>query len=277
MTAAQNRAWCMHDVYLYTHMTSPPSLPCSHLASEHQLNHGTRAQTKVQALVVEQLEKQVGLVFESCLARLSSLLSLQLGAERERLGAMKKHLNLSSCEVDALTTSVTPEQLANGGMAHVATPTSSPAPPMKTPHSVAMPTPVLQAVYDRNSQQPLYILQSSNGPTLIPVQGIQMGPPRGGGGAGCTAIPTSLSIEQLGGKGGVASIQGTPTPGTPKPLSFSPGGFGGGLEGLMQPSPLLMPQTNGGMQLSEAGPIRTIVRQAAKERPSPVAMDGEQL
>lgn len=190
-----------------------------------------------------------------------------------------------------------------------ATPTSSPAPPpMRTPtHSVAMPTPLLQAVYDRTSQQPLYILQSGNGPTLIPVQGIQMAPPQQRGGVPVSstptlpnsnqtiAIPTSLSLDQIAaGKGGVASLH-TPSPGTPKALAG--GTFGGGnLEGLMQPSQLLMPQgngspglqlteagprailmpqTNGGLQLSEAGPIRTIVRQAAKERPSPVAMDGK--
>lgn len=193
---------------------------------------------------------------------------------------MKKHLNLSSHEVEALAASVSPiEHLCfNGGGTHITTPTSSPAPPpMKTPHSVAMPTPVLQAVYDRGSQQPLYILQSSNGPTLIPVQ---MAPPRGGMASNSTlAVPTSLSIDQLSGKGMMTapSLQ-TPTSGTPKQLSFSPAGTfgGGGLEGLMQPSQLLVPQTNnGGMQLSEAGPIRTIVRQAVKERPSPVAMDGK--
>lgn len=158
----------------------------------------------------------------------------------------------------------------NGGGAYVSTPTSSPAPTsIKTPtHSVAMPTPLLQAVYDRNSQQPLYILQSGNGPALIPVQGIQMAPTRPTPATPTNiAIPTSLSLDQLAGKGGMAPLH-TPPPSTPK-------GFGGGLEGLMQPSPLLLPQTNGGMQLSEAGPIRTIVRQAVKERPSPVAMDGE--
>ena len=178
-----------------------------------------------------------------------------------------------------------------GGGVVAATPTSSPAPPpLKTPtHSVTMPTtPLLQAVYDRNSQQPVYILQSGSGPTLIPVQGIQMSaPPRGGGAPppavgphhqgianSAIAIPTTLSLDQLG-AGKVASIH-TPPPSTPKGLGGS--GFGGsGLEGLMQPSPLLLPHSNGGMQLSEAGPIRTIVRQAAKERPSPVAMDGELL
>lgn len=180
-------------------------------------------------------------------------------------------------QVEALTMQTSPvEHILNGGVSHVATPTSSPAPPIKTPtHSVAMPTPVLQAVYDRTSQQPLYILQSSNGPTLIPVQGIQMPAARGGSSSNTTnstiAIPTSLGIDQLAGKGCVQ----TPPPGTPKTLSFSPGFGSNSLEGLMQPSPLLMPQGNGGMQLSEAGPIRTIVRQAAKERPSPVAMDGE--
>ncbi len=185
---------------------------------------------------------------------------------------MKKHLNLSTADVEALTTGMSPvENSYNGSWPQLATPTSSPAPPpLRTPRSVAMPTPVLQAVYDRSSQQPLYILQSSTGPTLIPVQGLQMAAAQRGG----ASIPTTLSIDQLTGKSCVAS----PTPVTPKTLSFSPGAgaYGGGsLEGLMQPSPLLVPQTNGGMQMSEAGPIRTIVRQAAKERPSPVAMDGK--
>ena len=160
------------------------------------------------------------------------------------------------------------------------TPTSSPA-PMKTPaHSVAMPTPLLQAVYDRNSQQPLYILQSGNTPTLIPVQGIQMAQPTQRGGHAPTTltssitIPTSLNLDHLSGKGGMATLH-TPPPGTPKTLNLAQTFGGGSLDGLMQPSPLLLPQTNGGMQLSESGPIRSIVRQAAKERPSPVAMDGE--
>ena len=197
--------------------------------------------------------------------------------EKEKFIAMRRHLNLTHQEVEALATSISPmEQFSfNGGVPRATTPTSSPAPPpLKTPHSVAMPTPVLQAVYDRGSQQPLYIIQSNNGPTLIPVQ---MTPPRGGGVAtnSTLAIPTSLGIDQLAGKG-MTSLQ-TPTPGTPKQISFSPAAtFGGAaLEGLIQPSQLLVPQTNGGMQLSEAGPIRTIVRQAARERPSPVAMDGK--
>ena len=190
-------------------------------------------------------------------------------------------------QVEALVTGSSPVEYpvnGGGGGAHVATPTSSPAPPpLKTPtHSVAMPTtPLLQAVYDRNSQQPVYILQSGNGPTLIPVQGIQMSaPPRGappsmpqGLTNSAIAIPTSLSLDQLA-AGKVASLH-TPPPSTPKGLGGS--GFSSGLEGLMQPSPILLPHSNGGMQLSEAGPIRTIVRQAAKERPSPVAMDGELL
>ncbi len=162
---------------------------------------------------------------------------------------------------------------------HVATPTSSPAPTRTPTHSVAMPTPLLQAVYDRNSQQPLYILQSGNGPTLlqsgngptlIPVQGlqgIQMATPPQRGSAQNNPpihIPTSLNLDQLAGKGW--SSLTTPPPATPTTL-----------DGLVSPSPLLMPQSNGGLQLSEAGPIRTIARQAAKERPSPVAMDGEWL
>lgn len=192
-----------------------------------------------------------------------------------------------SVQVEALTAGNSPvEAVINGGMF---TPTSSPAPPPMT-HSVAMPTPLLQAVFDRTSQQPLYILQSGNGPALIPlqgIQGIQMAAPARSmpgsvvpavtptGTANITnsaiAIPTSLSVDQLTGRGGIAPLH-TPSPGTPKALT---GPFGGSLEGLMQPSQFLLPQNNGGMQLSEAGPIRTIVRQAAKERPSPVAMDGK--
>ena len=222
--------------------------------------------------------------------------------------------------MDGLATSAgatTPQQpielaAVNGGgpINHVATPTSS---GLMTPtHSVAMPTPLLQAVYDRTSQQPLYILQSpgpsgaAGGHTLIPVQGIQMaGSPqpsqrRGyvtSNGSAPMTLPTStltlptssIHMDQLTGKGCVASLQ-TPPPGTPKgfgglgPQAFQlpltgPQGIiaagGQGLDGLLQPSHLLIPPNNGGTQLSEAGPIRTIVRQAAKERPSPVAMDGE--
>jgi len=199
---------------------------------------------------------------------------------------------------------------AGAAVNHVATPTSS---GLVTPtNSGAVPTPLLQAVYDRNSQQPLYILQSPGhagnsvtGPTLIPVQGIQVAAPnqppqqrRGYGSSNGTTpitLPTSTltlptsHLDQLAGKGCVTSLQ-TPPPGTPKgfgglgPQGFQlPGGGtqgilaagGQGLDGLLQSSHLLLPQTNGGGQPSEAGPIRTIVRQAAKERPSPVAMDGE--
>lgn len=195
------------------------------------------------------------------------------------------------------------ELAVNGNaISQVATSSSSPIPALMSPaHSVAMPTPLLQAMYDRNSQQPLYFLQSpghpggSGGPTLFPVQGIQMAPPpahqrRGHGNNGSTlTLPTStIHMDQLTGKGGMASLH-TPPPGTPKglgglgPQAFQiPGGpqgllaaGGQGLDGLLQPSHLLLPHSNGGTQPSEAGPIRTIVRQAAKERPSPVAMDGE--
>ena len=190
----------------------------------------------------------------------------------------------------------------------MATPSSSPATPLKMPaHSVAMPTPILQAVYDRN-QQPLYILQSpgpsgsSGGPALIPVQGLmtpqQAHQLRGSNAPGTPSLnlPSSLHMDQLAGNKCVTSLQ-TPPPGTPKGFSglgaqafqISAGGAplgspqgliasGPGLDGLLPPSHLLLPHgSNGGTQLSEAGPIRTIVRQAAKERPSPVAMDGENL
>ena len=229
-------------------------------------------------------------------------------------------------QLDGLATAVSPgggsshrslETAVNGNTVvnHMATPTS-PATPLKMPaHSVAMPTPLLQAVYDRNSQQPRYILQSpgppgsSGGPTLIPVQGIQMAPPsshqhrshvtnNNGSTTFTLSTPTltlpavSMHVDQLAGNVGMSSLQ-TPPPSTPKlfgslgPQAFqiaargpglrtTQGILGTGMDGLLPPSHMLLPHcNNGSTQHSEAGPIRTIVRQAAKERPSPVAMDGE--
>ncbi len=187
----------------------------------------------------------------------------------------------------------------NGGGA---TPTTSSG--LITPtHSVAMPTPLLHAMYDRNSQQQVFILQSPGANatpaaagTFIPVQMAtpsqstqRRGYVTSNGTSSLTSNlnlqTSSIQLEQLAGKGCVQ----TPPPGTPKgfgvgpqtfqlPVTGAPGGLiaagGQGLDGLLQSSHLLLPPINGGTQPSEAGPIRTIVRQAAKERPSPVAMDG---
>lgn len=57
---------CLFLNCLFSLSSPPPPLPSpppppssSHLVSDHQLNTLTRAQVKVQALVVEHLEKQV--------------------------------------------------------------------------------------------------------------------------------------------------------------------------------------------------------------------------
>lgn len=54
--------------------------------------------------------------------------------------------------------------------------------------------------------------------------------------------------------------------------TFNPPKF----EGLIQPHGLKLPQMNGGTHPSEAGPIRHRQSRPASERPSPVALDGEE-
>ena len=50
------------------------------------------------------------------------------------------------------------------------------------------------------------------------------------------------------------------------------------LDGLLQPSTIKLPLTNGGMHPSEAGPIKgKRMSRSTHERPSPVAFDGETL
>ncbi len=72
---------------------------CSHLASEHALGPMTRAQAKVQVLVVEQLQRQVKGLYSMKWVWHTYGLFLQLSQEHEKLKAMKKHLNLSDAEV----------------------------------------------------------------------------------------------------------------------------------------------------------------------------------
>ena len=80
----------------------------------------------------------------------------------------------------------------------------------------------------------------------------------------------------LGPKGGVVH---TPSPGTPKNITVTQTYTPPSLDTLIQPGGLkgmsvMIPPINGGTMVSDAGPIRH-GRQAAKERPSPVAFDGE--
>ncbi len=124
---------------------------------------------------------------------------------------------------------------------------------------------MVQAMYDQNGQ-PVYILQnvSNQGTALIPLQLQQQSTPLTPSHVTLSTVPTSLKIDQsmLGG-----GKMHTPSPGTPKNITvaqtYNPPNF----ETLIQSS---------GRMASEVGPIRH-GRQAAKERPSPVAFDGEWL
>ena len=74
----------------------------------------------------------------------------------------------------------------------------------------------------------------------------------------------------------MAALQ-TPPPGTPKTISGTQTFNPPSLDGLMQPKATTLIFNGGhGQQPSEAGPIRTHTRQAAKERPSPVVFDGKE-
>ena len=132
--------------------------------------------------------------------------------------------------------------------------------------------------------QPVYILQNvptaaggSAGPALIPLQ-VQQPAAAAVGSLPLSPYPhTTLTNSTFSTvtiptsvKGGVAALQ-TPPPGTPKTISGTQTFNPPSLDGLIQPKLIF---TNGGQQHSEAGPIRTHPRQAAKERPSPVVFDG---
>ena len=141
----------------------------------------------------------------------------------------------------------------------MATPTCA-APPT----SLTTPTQMVQAMYDQNGQ-PVYILQNvgNQGTALIPLQlQQQQSAPLTPSHVTLSTVPTSLKIDQSMLSGGKIH---TPSPGTPKNITvaqtYNPPNF----ETLIQPS---------GRMASEVGPIRH-GRQAAKERPSPVAFDGE--
>ena len=138
--------------------------------------------------------------------------------------------------------------------------------------------------------QPVYILQnvpsagSSAGPALIPLQlqqpaagvagSLPMSPyPHTTSTFSTVTIPSSLKLDSV--KGGMAALQ-TPTPGTPNKISGTQTFNPPSLDGLMQPKPPTLIYNGGhGQQPSEAGPIRSHTRQAAKERPSPVVFDGK--
>ena len=121
---------------------------------------------------------------------------------------------------------------------------------------------MVQAMYDQNGQ-PVYILQNvgNQGTALIPLQLQQQSTPLTPSHSTLSTVPTSLKIDQsiLTGK-----IH-TPSPGTPKNISVSQTYNPPNFETLIQ---------HPGRLASDAGPIRQ-GRQAAKERPSPVAFDGE--
>ena len=138
--------------------------------------------------------------------------------------------------------------------------------------------------------QPVYILQNmptaggSAGPALIPLQLQQ--PAAAPGGSlpvspyphttstfSTVTIPSSLKLDSV--KGGMAALQ-TPPPGTPNKISGTQTFNPPSLDGLMKPQAATLIYNGGhGQQPSEAGPIRTHTRQAAKERPSPVVFDGK--
>ena len=164
----------------------------------------------------------------------------------------------------------------------------------KTPLATT-PTPLFHtAMYDQ-SGQPVYIIHQgmnsqSGGPAIIPLQLQQPSIPVASytsQGAHTTltnsvhvptvTIPSSLKLDQSG-KGGLPTMA-TPPPGTPKSITVTQTFTPPSLEGLIQPKlPLIqLPHTNGGQQMSEVGPIRSHSRQAARERPSPVAFDGEHV
>ena len=160
---------------------------------------------------------------------------------------------------------------------HVPTPTTSSAP--SSAKVAPQQTSLIQAMVDANGQ-PVYILQAAGGgtagPALIPLQ-VQQPTPAGVGSLPLSPYPhTTLTNSTFSTvtlptsvKGGVATLQ-TPPPGTPKTVSGTQTFNPPSLDGLMQPKLIF----NGAQQPSEAGPIRTHPRQAAKERPSPVVFDG---
>nr|CAE51211.1 forkhead foxP [Suberites domuncula] len=233
---------------------SSKDMLASHLITEHRAGSKTKAQVKVQEMVVQHLESQLSL-------------------EKDKLDAMKKHLATS--ENDA--TESRHGSLSSPNGVRLATPTS-----LAPPTSVAPPTQMVQAMYDQNGQ-PVYILQNVNnqGTALIPLQLQQQmsssaQPLASQSHHSASTVPTSLKIDQsiLSAKGGVV----TPSPGTPKNITvtqtYTPPNF----ESLIQPGGLkavMLPTGSAGTLNSEAGPVRH-GRQAAKERPSPVAFDESQ-
>ena len=141
------------------------------------------------------------------------------------------------------------------------------------------------------SGQPVYILQNVNSPTpaLIPLQFQQPGTiqaiPANPSHAHTTltnsvqvptvTIPSTLKIDQSN-KPTTVTLQTPPPKNITVTQTFNPPK----LDGLIQPTKTaFLPHQNGaglGGQLhSDVGPIRTHSRQLAKERPSPVAFDGE--
>lgn len=135
--------------------------------------------------------------------------------------------------------------------------------------------------------QPVYVLQNMNSPALIPFQFQQPGgaaaafpvAQTGLSGAHTTltnsgtvptvTIPSTLKVDGAGKSGHTLTLQTPPGPLTPKSMvaasTFIPKVEIGN---LIQPKYI-----NGGVLPSDVGPVRP--RQLVKERPSPVAFDGE--
>ncbi len=182
----------------------------------------------------------------------------------------------------------------------VSTPTPTPITTVSpTPIAVAspasntpthQPTQVVHAMYTDTNGQPVYILQNVNsGHALIPLQFQQPGgiPVAAHTLAGTPSsahttltssmqmpnvtIPSTLKLD--GCKiPGLSALQ-SPA-GLQKSITVAQTFTPPTLENLIQPRLCALPHTNGGMLPSEAGPIRSHTRQAAKERPSPVPVDG---
>lgn len=157
-----------------------------------------------------------------------------------------------------------------------------------SPASKTPPQQVVHAMYTDASGQPVYILQNVNsGPALIPLQLQQPGAIPMAAAHSLTGTPSSAhttltssmqvpnvtipSTLKLDGSklSGLSALQ-SPV-GLQKSITVAQTFNPPTLENLIQPRLY----TNGGLQPSEAGPIRTHTRQAAKERPSPVPVDGK--
>ena len=148
-----------------------------------------------------------------------------------------------------------------------------------TPVAATAKTPtqqsIVQAVYTDPNGQPVYILQNS--PALIPFQFQQPGAfPTTPAHTTLTnsvqaavTIPSTLKLDQSKAQQLALSSPVSMSKSVTVSQTFNPPT----LDSLIQPR--MVPHTNGGLQPSDAGPIRSHSRQAVRERPSPVPVDGE--